>query len=258
MRFFRRGNTAFPCCSLKNLIVGSLALVPFAAFARTPQENFVELQALRYTMSRTNLEETKVGGSQDKNTLKQSGLATFPNRVNFVGHFGSYALQLTRSFNTGGSSYLAVGYVFSDVLELGLGANLLLSSEENLTNSNQKFTSKERGLFVGPYVLLNVPTDLAEMEVRWELDYGASKREVAGVITSDANGFESDLDVRFVFRLNTRVSFTTGANVFYKSVSDSAPAGEYTTSTGAKSKYSKSVRSDLAFGANLLGVRFSF
>ena len=113
-------------------------------------------------------------------------------------------------------------------------------------------------MFVGPYVLLNVPTDLTEVEVRWELDYGASKREVAGVIASDTSGFESDLDIRFVFRLNTRVSFTTGANVFYKSVSDAAPAGEYSTTAGVKAKYSKSARSDLAFGANLLGVRFSF
>lgn len=258
MPILERGNTSFLCRTLRVVPFGFLALASSQAFARTPQENFVELQALRFTSSRTTLEESKAGGAKDKNTLKQSGFATFPNRVNFVGHFGDYALQLTRSFNTGGSSYIAFGYVLSDVVEFGLGANLYLASEENLTEKNEKFTSKERGLFAGPYVLLNLPTDFTEFEIRWELDYGASKREVAGVTASDAKGFESDLDVRLVFRLSSRVSLTTGANVFYKSVTDSSPASVYTTEAGAKARYSKSTRNDFALGANLLGARFSF
>lgn len=258
MLFSRPGIFLFPHRSLVCSFAACFSLVPFSVLARTPQENFVELQGVRYTLSRTNLEETKPDGAKDKNTLKQSGLATFPNRVNFVGHFGDYALQLSRSFNTGGSSYLSFGYVLSSLLEFGLGSNVYVSSEENLTERNEKFTSKERGLFIGPYVLLNIPTDLAELETRWELNYGASKREVAGVTTANAKGFETDLDVRLVFRLNTRLSLTTGANVFYKSVTDSSPSGVYVTSTGTRQRYSKSERSDFALGANVLGVRFSF
>jgi len=239
-------------------LVGAACAVSCVAVARTPQENFVELQALRYTLTTTTLKETRAAGGDDKNTLKESGLATFPNRVTFVGHANNFALQLTRSFNTGGSSYVALGYVLSDFLELGLGGNLYYASSDKLTSRNVKYKEKNTGFFVGPYVLLNLPTDLAELEVRWELDYGLSSQEVAGTKRSDAKGFESDLDARFVFRLSNRVGLTTGVNVFYKAVTDSAPSSPYIDDAGKSQIYSKTSRSDVVIGANILGARFSF
>jgi hypothetical protein len=232
--------------------------LPLTAFARQPQESFVELQAARYTVTRTTLEDKRPSGSTDKNKLSQNAFLTFPNRVTFAGRADSFAILLTRSFNNAGSSYVALGYVFSEMLEVGLGLNVYNATTDKLTPTNSKFKEKEAGIFAGPYVLVNVPTDLAELEFRWEVDYGTSKREEANIETMDAKGFETDFDARFVFRLSNHLSLTSGANVYYKAVEDKAPSGSFLDGAGKKSFYANSKRSDLVLGVNLLGARFSF
>lgn len=258
MTFQGEGNGAFPffrryvSFGAALAALAACATVP-AALARTPKENYVELQAFRYSTSSVKLENSKRAGGSESFKLSENAFATFPNRVTFVGHGGDWAFQLTRSFNEGGSGYLSAGYVFNEFFEAGLGANLLWRDYDRLDEKNRKYEVTSNGYFFGPYFLANVPLEFGELELRWEIDYGITreKRKSGGASSKqvDAKGYETDFDVRLVFRANPKLSFTTGANVFYKSVEDKAPLA---------AAYSKTKRTDLTFGLNLVGARFHF
>lgn len=258
MTFYREGNIAFPLLRRYVFFGSTFASAVLyggtpKAYARTLQENYVELQAFRYSASSIKLDNTKTAGGSESFKLSESSFAIYPNRVTFVGHGGGWAFQLTRAFNEGGSGYLSAGYVFNEFFEAGLGANLLWRDYERLDEKNRKYEVNANGYFFGPYVLATMPAGFGEIELRWEIDYGLARenRKSAGMTSKmlDARGYETDFDARFVFRASPKLSFTIGANVFYKSVVDKAPFSV---------AYTKTKRTDLTFGLNLLGARFSF
>lgn len=244
-----------------SVILGTTAcfLAPRVAEAREVIENYVELQALRYVHSNVTFDTKGVDGVSRQFKLASDRIRTFERWINFVGYLQRFAVQLTRPLDLTESGYFAVGYVVNRTFEAGWGVNSNYRHLEEPVENKKQIQSGSL-LFTGPYAKVTVPVGFGDIELRWELDYGRSLNkykfgDLAEEKLQDVAGFETDFDVRAVFEVAKKVDWSTGFNVYFRSLKNRAPNDQ---DAQGNRIYTESTIRDVSIGLNLVNLRYHF